>query len=137
MGQPYVVLLRNGTATYSLALARLHNRTTSYCPVGQLDSLDLARLRNRTNSYCPVGQRDSLDLARLRNGTAASLPGCVTGLPRCVTGYRGFGVVHPDSRLHNGAPRYVTGIPIRNRTSWVSVWNIYIHACRCMTTWTT
>ena len=132
MGQPYVVMLRNGTATYclvgqrdSLALARLRNGTTSYCPVGQRDSLDLARLRNGTASYCPVGQWDSLDLARLCNGTAASLPGCVTGLPRCVTGYREFGVTHLDGRLHNGSPRYVTGIPICNWTSWVSVRNIY------------
>ena len=95
----------------SLALAQLCNGTASYCPVGQQDSLDLARLRNRTASYCPVGQWDSLDLARLRNGTAANLPGCILGLTRCVTGYREFGVVHPDSQIHNGAPR--------NWTSWV------------------
>ena len=82
-------------------------------------------LRNGTAKYCPVGQLDSLALARLHNGTAASLPGCVMGLPRCVTGYHGFGVAHPAGRLHIGSPRYVTGIPIRNRTSWVSVRNIY------------
>ena len=70
-------------------------------------------------SYCLVGQRDSLDLAWLRNGTASSLPGWVTG-------YCGFGVVHPDSRLHNGAPRYGTGISICNWTSGISVRNRYM-----------
>ena len=83
------------------------------------DSLSLARLCNGTPSYCPVGQQDSLNLARLRNGTVSSLPSWVTG-------YCGFGVVHPDSRLDNGAPRYVMGIPICNRTSWVSMRNRYM-----------
>ena len=70
-------------------------------------------LSNGTALYCLVGQRDSLELVRLRNGTL-----------RCYM-YRWYGVVDPDSRLHNGTPRYSTGISIRNRTSWIFVRMIY------------
>ena len=87
----------------------------------------IARLGNGTASPLPGYVTGRLHIARLGNGTASILPGCVTGLPRCVTGYRGFGVAHPDGRLHNGSPRFITGIPIRNRTSWVSVRNIYVN----------
>ena len=86
-------LLRNNTVSIVL---QLRNGMASYCSVEQLDSLDLARLRNGTASYCPVGQRYSLHLARF-----------VTGLPRCVTGYRGFGVMHPDL-----AAGHTTGHPL-------------------------
>ena len=129
-------LLRNNAASIVLR-SLLPGCATGWlrsCPVRQRGSLMLsccvtgqphiARLGKGTASILPGCVTGRLHFARLGNGTASILPGCVTGLPRCVTGYRGFGVVYPDSRLHNGAPRYVTGIPIRNWTSWVSVRNI-------------
>ena len=90
------------------------------CLVAQRDGPALVRLRNGMPS---VSQRSSLMLsdsvtgqhhiAPSGDGTATILPGYATGL-RCATD------VHPDSRLihlHNGAIRYVTGLPIPNRTS--------------------